>query len=408
MYTRAMKKLFIALLFVSIFPLSASANDTTGYVLPTGGVVFKKQNGIKMQVEALRIRPKQIEVNYLFENTTDKDITTQVFFPLPPISAVLDYYRDYSDATHQFNFKLWINGKETDYQTHFSLKQGEKNVPDIALQLWQTPEEAMDENVFHERVSKMSEQDRQLLVDGKYLKWDWLFKKNPKTKEWEESEGWTITSSKELLWKKQISYSWEQTFPAHKTVTIRHTYFPSFKTTNTGRPFSQCINYESQEYQNFIFVPENERDDPWDDRLAARDYLEYIITTANNWQGPIENFNLLVESPFKSVGCFDGQPFYGERYYAINRSNYTPQGDLSVDFLGQYFTRAQALKTVPTLFRLDGPANLRDKPNGKIIGQLADKTYVWAWPEEKNGKWYPVRQNDLSGYTHKQNLIKVF
>ena len=24
------------------------------------------------------------------------------------------------------------------------------------------------------------------------------------------------------------------------------------------------------------------------------------------------------------------------------------------------------------------------------------------------GKWYPVRQNDLSGYTHKQNLIKVF
>ena len=141
-----MKKLFIALLFVSIFPLSAPANDTTGYVLPTGGVVFEKQDGIKMKVEALRIRPKQIEVNYLFENTTDKDITTQVFFPLPPISAVLDYYRDHSDATHQFNFKLWINGKETDYQTHFSLKQGEKNVPDIALQLWQTPEEAIDDS----------------------------------------------------------------------------------------------------------------------------------------------------------------------------------------------------------------------------------------------------------------------
>ena len=28
-----MKKLFIALLFVSIFPLSAPANDTAGYVL---------------------------------------------------------------------------------------------------------------------------------------------------------------------------------------------------------------------------------------------------------------------------------------------------------------------------------------------------------------------------------------
>ena len=83
-----MKKLFIALLFVSIFPLSASANDTTGYVLPTGGVVFEKQDSIKMQVEALRIRPKQIEVNYLFENTTDKDIPHHVFFPLSDMPAV--------------------------------------------------------------------------------------------------------------------------------------------------------------------------------------------------------------------------------------------------------------------------------------------------------------------------------
>ena len=73
------KLLFILLLFLSC--MSARANDTAGYVLPTGGVMFKKQDGIKMKTEALYIRPGQIEVNYLFENTTDKDITTQVFFP---------------------------------------------------------------------------------------------------------------------------------------------------------------------------------------------------------------------------------------------------------------------------------------------------------------------------------------
>ena len=84
------KLLFILLLFLSC--MSSRANDTAGYVLPTGGVVFEKQDGIKMKTEALYIRPGQIEVNYLFENTTDKDITTQVFFPLPPIAAVADYY----------------------------------------------------------------------------------------------------------------------------------------------------------------------------------------------------------------------------------------------------------------------------------------------------------------------------
>ena len=404
-----MKKLFIAPLVVVFFSAIALANDTSGYILPTGGVVFEKQDGIKMQVEALYIRPGQIEVNYLFKNTTDKDITTQMFFPLPPTSAVLDYYRDYRDAIHQFNFKLWINGKERNYQTHFSLKQGEREVPNIALQLWETPEEAIDENTFHERVSKMNERDRQVLLDGKYLKWDWLFIKNPQTKEWEEGEGWTITSSDDLIWKKQISYSWKQTFPAHQTITIRHTYQPSAVTTNTGRPFSKCVDYESQEYQNFVFVPENERDYSWDNRLDAHDHLEYIITTANNWQGSIENFNLLIEGNLKLCGCLDGNPFYGKKYYTVNQQNYTPRGDLSVDFLDKHYGKpTHTTKTLPTLFRIDGPANLRDKPNGKVIAQLADKTYVWVWPDNKKGKWYPVRQNDLSGYTHKQNLVKVF
>ena len=48
------KLLFI--LFLCLSCMSARANDTAGYVLPTGGVVFKKQDGIKMKTEALYIR----------------------------------------------------------------------------------------------------------------------------------------------------------------------------------------------------------------------------------------------------------------------------------------------------------------------------------------------------------------
>ena len=61
---------YILCVFCCLTGLYAYANDTSGTVLPTGGVVFEKQDGIKMKTEALYIRPGQIEVNYLFENTT--------------------------------------------------------------------------------------------------------------------------------------------------------------------------------------------------------------------------------------------------------------------------------------------------------------------------------------------------
>ena len=51
---------------------------------------------------------------------------------------------------------------------------------------------------------------------------------------------------------------------------------------------------------------------------------------------------------------------------------------------------------------------MRKEPNGEIVGEMKDGTYVWVWPGKKQGNWYPVLQNNLQGYTHKQNLIKVF
>ena len=393
-----MKKLFIALLFVSIFPLSASANDTTGYVLPTGGVVFEKQDGIKMKVEALYIRPYQIEVNYLFENTTDKNITTQMFFPLPEMPAVEEYL---GDKSHDYKFKLWVNGKQKQYQTHWTITQNNKDITKDVSILFYRPEEIITDQELDRRIAMLPEETRKLLQNNNIVAWDYLV-------DWDKGEFPAWIMDAQAAWQKQISYSWKQTFPAHKTIAVHHTYVPTAIYNNVGLPFSKCVNEKSEHYKSFAYIPENENMYSID-HLQARNYLEYILTTANNWQGPIESFNLIVQSPFKSVGCFDGEAFYGKEYYAVNRQNYTPEWDLSAEFLvnGQ-LNFHHTKENTPVLYRIDGPANLRDKPNGKVIGQLADKTYVWAWPEEKNGKWYPVRQNDLSGYTHQQNLIKVF
>lgn len=396
---KSMLKKFLCVCTFIIISLSVYANDTAGTILPTGGVVFEKQDGIKMQVEALYIRPKQIEVNYLFENTTDKDITTQMFFPLPEMPAVEEYL---GDEAHDYKFKLWVNGKTKPYQTHWTVTQNDKDITNDVSILFYRPEEVITDQQLAKRIQSLPEETRQKLQDKKIIEWDWMLDRDKG-----EIQNWKMQDNAD--WKKQISYSWQQTFPAHKTISVRHTYQPTLIYTNVGTPFSECINQESEQYQEFVYVPENEQESPWG-HLNARDYLEYILTTANNWQGPIENFNLLVESPLKSVGCFDGEEFYGEKYYAINRQNYTPEWDLSVDFIIKEYDIPYnyAPKSEPVLYRIDGPANLRDKPNGKVTAQLADKTYVWVWPDNKKGKWYPVRQNDLSGYTHQQNLVKVF
>lgn len=393
-----MNKKILCIFYFILISLSVYANDTAGTVLPTGGVVFEKQDGIKMKVEALYIRPYQIEVNYLFENTTDKDINTQIFFPLPEMPAVEEYL---GDESHDYKFKLWINGKSKPYQTHWTITQNDKDITKDVSILFYPPEEVITDQELDRRIAMLPEETRKSLQDNKIVEWDYLV-------DWDKGEFPAWIMGAHTAWQKQISYSWQQNFPAHKTVSVRHTYTPTAIYNNVGFPFSECINRESEPYKSFAYIPENENTYSLA-HLQARNYLEYILTTANNWQGPIESFNLIVQSPFKSVGCFDGEAFYGEEYYTVNRQDYTPQWDLSAEFLVNgvlSFDRTQ--KNTPGLYRLDGPANLRDKPNGKVITQLSDKTYVWVWPDNKKGKWYPVRQNDLSGYTHKQNLIKVF
>lgn len=393
-----MYKKILSLLVFILLNLSIYANDTAGTILPTGGIVFEKQDGIKMKVEALYIRPWKVEVNYIFENTTDLDITTQVFFPLPKMPAVEQYW---GEETHDYHFKLWVNGNPQKVQTHWTITQNDKDITQYVFFLFWRPEEVITEQKLSQRLHMLFPELRQKLIEENIIEWGWTLDRDE-----QEVQNWKMPDN--ASWKKQVSYSWEQTFPAQKTVSIRHVYIPTAIHNSAGYPYSKCIDFKSSVYRKFALFPEDEPEYT-DQHLYARNYLEYILTTANNWQGPIENFNLLIESPLKSVGCFDGKAFYAENQFAVNRRDYTPRWDLSAEFLVNRTTSLpQTNPDTPILYRVDGPANVRQNPNGKIIGQFANDTYVWVWPNEEEGNWHLVMQNQIRGYTHKQNLIKVF
>jgi len=78
-----LKKIFTV--FLTFFFTASYANDSAG-TTAAGGITFTKTPVISMVREELLINPKQVRVSYIFKNNSDKDITTQVFFPIPPLN----------------------------------------------------------------------------------------------------------------------------------------------------------------------------------------------------------------------------------------------------------------------------------------------------------------------------------
>ena len=71
---------------VALGASTALANDTTA-VLKTGGLEFTRSTDISMEKEVLFISMKEIRVDYVFRNSSDKAIDTLVAFPMPDIEG---------------------------------------------------------------------------------------------------------------------------------------------------------------------------------------------------------------------------------------------------------------------------------------------------------------------------------
>jgi hypothetical protein len=70
-----------------------------------------------------------------------------------------------------------------------------------------------------------------------------------------------------------------------------------------------------------------------DDFVLWENRIQYILTTAKNWSGPIRNFHLTIatESPEDLVmTCMGGLTRTSPMRYEMNRTNYTPTNDLDL------------------------------------------------------------------------------
>ena len=95
---------------------SAYANDSIGE-LGTGGIILSRTDAVQMVSENLSIGLDKVTVDYVFKNSTDKDVDTLVAFPMPDIDGTV-YDRAYipDDQSDNFlGFEVTVDGKEVKY-----------------------------------------------------------------------------------------------------------------------------------------------------------------------------------------------------------------------------------------------------------------------------------------------------
>jgi Domain of unknown function (DUF4424) len=321
------------LLFVFIFAivLRAPADDTL-VTLAAGGLTPQKTSKIVMESGDLQIAIHQITVKYVFRNTSDHDVDATVAFPLPALEgnvvALSPVNFPSKDPINFMAFRVVVNGHRI--FPHVRVRAF-KNGRDITARLRSLglPVSVLDpklQSVFFRLSRELRDQleKEQLVVDEEY--------KGTSGKT--EHYVWGF-------WDTQIQYYWHQRFPAGSSVTVLHTYKPvvggSYIAWNDDgersvKPY--CGNSATLERIAKLKARSPKRADN-NAALLERE-IQFILTTANSWSGPIRHFHLsvLLDHPDDIfVACTPGLKRTSPTRYDLYLSDFHPKSDLNFLFL---------------------------------------------------------------------------
>lgn len=142
--------------------------------------------------------------------------------------------------------------------------------------------------------------------------------------------------------KMKMTHHWMQTFPAGETVSVSHEYVPAAG-GSTGFWFA---GEEREQYiQQYCIEPSLERwivrhnNDEDATVTLMPTFVDYILQTANNWQGPIGKFRLTLQkraAEDRVSLCINGIKRQGARTFVFEKTNFIPKQDLKILFLRPY------------------------------------------------------------------------
>lgn len=308
-----------------------AANDSEAEI-SLGGITLKPSSDLRLVSEDLFISQDKVTVDYVFENPTDRTITTTIAFPMPGqprglLETNYVYYDTIQDWSG-FDFATRVDGRPVRLQQWDRAMIGERDVTDqvIALGLpvyWTDTDEG---NPF----AQMPQQRRdEALAEGLALR-DPLF-------------GNRVVPA----WEGVTYFVREQSFAPRSKARVQHEYVPLAGGSVGGALYPQ--NRESEAYGALSEYQEHYCVDDYflagvDRRLAqsagdgrqawmSETWLGYVLSSGANWNGPIERFRLVVDkgSTDNLVSfCMDGVKKIGPTRFEVVKTDFEPTRDLDI------------------------------------------------------------------------------
>lgn len=342
--------------------LAAPALANDGFAgITAAGLEFSKTDAIAMQSEDLKIGLDQISVDYVFKNTSAEAVSGTIAFPMPPIyvstfifSPTLMTPADL-DRENPLDFTATVDGQavalKTDRRAYLPRPEPTPTdpnapyVPPPASAEYDAPGDdvteiltgmgiplALDPETVMKALDKLTPEQEKTLKDKG------LAERN--TEDNGPEMRWMMS------WSIGIRHYWDQTFPAGAEVKISHTYktfpngglfywydwskpTPDWDTDPNGDEKKKYCIDEATGKAILAALPADEGGN----HGGTAFNIQYVLTTAKTWKGPIGTFKLTLdkgsEANVLSV-CIDGLTPSGPTSFTVEKTNYTPDKDLEI------------------------------------------------------------------------------
>ena len=310
---------------------TALANDTIAE-LKTGGLTFTRSLDISMVEEKLYISPREVRVDYVFRNTSDRPIDTIVAFPMPDIGSGPDQNVDTGNI-------------ESDNFLGFTVTQDGESIQPQLQQKVSVAGIDMTEVVRAANVPllPLSQETRDAVTAlPEDVLADWLARGLVVPDTYDDGSGMKTTYMP--VWKLHSVYYWRTSFPPGQDVRVSHKYRPSVGGTVAiaflepdGKPREGTFQqYRTKYCIDDAFVKAARRALSEAEEGASpyfENWISYVLTTGANWMGPIKKFTLTIdkgEPDYLVSFCGTGVKKTGPTTFEMTATDFYPEKDIDI------------------------------------------------------------------------------
>ncbi len=312
----------LAVLLLALAPRALANDGVAG--LGVGGLVLQQTDRVRMVSEDLYVSPDRVRVTYRFRPLDDAGLETIVAFPLPPIPV---NNRDETVGMAEplvknpldvVRFRVRVDGRRIRPLMAVRAFTEKGDITDLLAEYGIRPYDWPDYEAFERRLKALPAEALKKLEEAGAIR-----RLSP--------------NYMDYGWKLQITYFWRQSFPAGRDTRIEHEYVPIagqfFYSPENDRWAVKRYCIDSGTMRGIRRMIRRQGQDR---SFLAATQIEYILTTANTWAGPIGRFRLVIDKKRRDsivTLCWKGLKRILPTRFESVKQDFRPRRDLEILFL---------------------------------------------------------------------------